>query len=161
MFRCRVYLLPWRMPNSAQMHYTFCLAWLPHASFAFAFRCKPGFRWFTNGLRTGHTLVTFSNTAFLIFFSKLINLWPHPNLATLWIRQMNVIFNQSEGSNPLVSLKTLLWCFISWFFAHWECLVRVKGVVLLGVGIPWNWEIRKQKTWRQPHRKIKQWWEEK
>ncbi len=38
---CRVYLMPRRMPNSVQMYHTFCLASLPHVSFAF--RCKPGF----------------------------------------------------------------------------------------------------------------------
>ncbi len=39
---CRVYSLLRRMPNSVQMHHTFCIALLPHVLFTFAFRCKPG-----------------------------------------------------------------------------------------------------------------------
>ncbi len=40
---CRVY----SMPNTVQMYHTFFLASLPHASFAFVFRFKPGFIVFT------------------------------------------------------------------------------------------------------------------
>ncbi len=40
---CRVYPLPWWMPNSVQRYHTFCLTLLPHALFAFTFGCKPSF----------------------------------------------------------------------------------------------------------------------
>ncbi len=40
---CRIYSMPQRMPSSVQMHHTFCLTSLPHVSFVFALRCKPGF----------------------------------------------------------------------------------------------------------------------
>ncbi len=43
--------------------------------------------------QTSHTIVTHSNT-FFIFLSKLTNLWPRHNLATLRIRKMNLIFDQ-------------------------------------------------------------------
>ncbi len=42
---CRVYSMPWWMPNSVKMYRTFCLTSLPHVSFVFTFRCKPGFIW--------------------------------------------------------------------------------------------------------------------
>ncbi len=38
---CLVDSLPRRMPNSLQRCLTFCLSSCPHASFAFACRCKP------------------------------------------------------------------------------------------------------------------------
>ncbi len=58
-----------------------------------------------NGSRMSHVLVKL--TTFLIF-SKLINLLSRHNPATLRKRKMNVIFDQSEESNPVVSLTTLL-----------------------------------------------------
>ncbi len=41
---CMINSLPRRMPNSIRMQHTFCLTSRPHASFVFAFRCKPGLR---------------------------------------------------------------------------------------------------------------------
>ncbi len=43
-FRYRVCLLPRQMPNSVKKDHTFCLTLLPHASFLFPFKCKPGFK---------------------------------------------------------------------------------------------------------------------
>ncbi len=56
---CRVYSMLQRMPNSVIMYYMFCLASLPHASFVFVFRCKPGLIWFERKLRRkgGFTLI--------------------------------------------------------------------------------------------------------
>ncbi len=78
-----------------------------------------GLRWVTYESQTSLTLIILSNTTFLTLFSKLTNLWPLHNCATLRIRKMNVIFDQSEESNSVVSLTTLLWHVISWFSAHW------------------------------------------
>ncbi len=63
-----------------------------------------GVRWVTNGSHITHTLVALSNTTFLIFFSKLTNLWIRHNLATLRIQKINIIFDQSAESNTVVSL---------------------------------------------------------
>ncbi len=63
-----------------------------------------GLRWVTNGSCMCHTLVSLPNTTFLIFFLKLNKLWPRHYSTTLQTRKMNVIFDQSEGSNPVVSL---------------------------------------------------------
>ncbi len=67
---------------------------------------KHCFLWVSNESQMNHTLIKLSNITFLIFFSKLINFWPRHNFATLWVRKMNVIFDQSEESNPVVSLTT-------------------------------------------------------
>ncbi len=93
-----------------------------------------GFRWITGWVmhesymghtresQFSHTLVTFSNATFLIF-SKLVNLWLCHNLATLRIRKMNIVFDQSEESNPVLFLTSLLWLVISWFFALWLAFI--------------------------------------
>ncbi len=44
------------------------------------------------------------------------------NPATLRIRQMNVIFDQSGESNTVVSSTALLWRFTTWFFTHRDVL---------------------------------------
>ncbi len=73
---------------------------------------RMGLRWVTIGSYMSHTVVTLSNTTFLIF-SKLTNLWPRNNF--------NVIFDQSEEINPVVSLTTILCRVPSWFFTHqWD-----------------------------------------
>ncbi len=74
------------------------------------------FRWVTDksydsgdGSQMGHILVTLSNTTVLIFF-KLTSLLPRHNPATLRIRKMSLIFDQSEEGNPadpVVSLVTV------------------------------------------------------
>ncbi len=51
----------------------------------------------------GLTLVTLWNTTFHIFFSQPTNLRPCDNSATLRKRKINVISDQSEESNPVVS----------------------------------------------------------
>ncbi len=77
-----------------------------------------GIKWVTNGSHMSHTLVILLNTTFHIFFSKLTNLWPRHNLATLRIRKMNIIFYQLEESNLVVSYHPfgflLTWWFICW-----------------------------------------------
>ncbi len=96
-----------------------------------------GVRWVTNGLHMAAISYTF-----LIFFSKLTNLWPRRlchtlksittnystlfhqqnsnlwlrRLATLRIRKINLIFHQSEESKLVVPLlPTFLWCVTIWF----------------------------------------------
>ncbi len=80
--------------------------------------------WVTNGSRmsTDESLIGCTSNTFLIF-SKLTHLWPSHNLATLRIREINIIFHQSEESNPVVSLTTLLWCVTSFFvYVMTHCL---------------------------------------
>ncbi len=108
-------------------------------------------RWVTNGSHMSLTLVALSNTTFLIFFFKLINLWPCHNLTILRIWKMNAIFNQSEESNPVVSLITLLWRVTSWFFAH-----RVSEIIhLVQRSFARLWkrksEVANVKKWYQIH----------
>ncbi len=75
-------------------------------------------RWVTNVSHMSHTLITLSNTIFLIFFFQLINVWPRLYLATLRICKMVIIFGQSEESNLVVRLTTLLWRVTKCFFVH-------------------------------------------
>ncbi len=76
-----------------------------------------GYRWIVYGSHLSHTLFTLSNT-FLVF-SKLTNLWPNDNLATLRIGTKNECnFRPVKESGPVVFLITLLWYITSWFFAH-------------------------------------------
>ncbi len=93
------------------------------------------------------TLITLSNTTFLIF-SKHINLWLRHNLATLRIRKMNVIFNQWEERNSLscvshhlfVTCHKLVFC----TFSRWNdslCLVFISWV---GHEQEWRYEHEKR-----------------
>ncbi len=67
-----------------------------------------------------HTLVTLSNTIFF-FLTKLNNLWPWHNLANLHTK-MNVIYDESEESNPIMSLKQCphLYANAEWGMQKWE-----------------------------------------
>ncbi len=75
--------------------------------------------WVTNGSYMSHTLVILSNTTFLIF-SKLTELRPHHNPATLQIWKINIIFNQLEKSNLVLSLLPFCDALQGRFFAHQE-----------------------------------------
>ncbi len=68
------------------------------------------------------------------------NLCPRHNLATFRIRKINVNFYQSEESNPVVSLTTLLWGVTGWFFAH-----RVGEIIHFAQRSFAGWELRKNR----------------
>ncbi len=85
-----------------KMNHTVGCLWIVYGS-------RMSHKWVTYESLISHTLVTLLNTTFLIFFSKLINLWSCHNPATLRIRKMNLIFDQTNEIYPGVSLATLLW----------------------------------------------------
>ncbi len=109
-FRFRVYSLPRWMRNSVQMYYTLCVASLPHASFAFVFRCKPSFI-----LHTSNFALLWSGKASRVTVMRVQNGSSWLDISGLLASQLlslgnqAIIFDQSEESNPVVSLITLLW----------------------------------------------------
>ncbi len=106
-----------------------------------------GLRWVISRSHMSHALVTLSNATYLNF-SKLINLWPRHILATLHMRKVNVIFDQLQGSNPVVSLSTLLWHVMSWFFAHLGGEMIYMALRSLDV---WRWEKVRLPLWKKRH----------
>ncbi len=74
----RIWVTEWVIDGSQMNHIWFTgwvtdnYGWVIYGSHIVTY----GFQWVTNGSHMTRTLVTFSNTTFLIFFSKLTNLWP-------------------------------------------------------------------------------------
>ncbi len=96
-------------------------------------RLQVGHRWVTNGSYMSSTLVTLSNTTFLVVFSELANLYSRYNFATIQTQKIKVIFIQSEEVTQLCLL--LSFCDASkggfWLSAHWGTQCSRKTTLLL------------------------------
>ncbi len=79
-----------------------------------SYESQMGHIWITYGSHMGNIFVQqFSVSSSDLHICDLVTIRPH---FRYW--KMNVIFDQLEESNPVVSLATYLWCVASYFFTH-------------------------------------------